>query len=82
MSQRLFFGNLDPSVTKEDLEDKCSKYGTVVDVWVARNPPGFAFVTYDDERDADDAVDALNNQDLGGSRVRVERARNPGGGAA
>ena len=41
---RTYFGNLEPSVTKEQLEDLCSGYGKVADVWVARNPPGFAFV--------------------------------------
>ena len=41
---RTYFGNLEPGVTKEELEDACCKYGKVADVWVARNPPGFAFV--------------------------------------
>jgi RNA recognition motif-containing protein len=29
---------------------------------------GFAFVTYEDDRDADDAVRKLNNSELGGGR--------------
>ena len=79
---RTYFGNLEPSVTKEQLEDVCSGYGKVTDIWVARNPPGFAFVTFEDERDAEDAVHGCNGQDIRGSRVRVEMAKNRGGGGA
>lgn len=28
--------------------------------WVARNPPGFAFVEFEDRRDAEDAVRGLD----------------------
>ena len=41
---RVYFGNLDPDVQKEEVEDICNKFGRVSDVWIARNPPGFAFV--------------------------------------
>ena len=29
-------------------------------VWVGRKPPGFAFIEFEDRRDADDAIRALN----------------------
>jgi len=29
-------------------------------VWVARRPPGYAFLEFDDERDALDAISALD----------------------
>ena len=41
---RVYFGNLDPDVQKDQLDDTCNKFGRVSDVWIARNPPGFAFV--------------------------------------
>ncbi|KAF7693539.1 hypothetical protein HF521_008855 [Silurus meridionalis] len=53
-------------------------------VWVARNPPGFAFVEFEDPRDATDAVRELDGRTLCGCRVRVElsngekRSRNRG----
>ena len=45
LSQRVYIGNLDPNVNKDELIDICNAYGKLADVWVARNPPGFAFVT-------------------------------------
>ena len=57
--QRVYIGNLDPNVQKDELIDICNAYGKLQDVWVARNPPGFAFVTYEDTRDAEDCVLSL-----------------------
>eukprot|EP00747_Dinoflagellata_sp_TGD_P186830 gnl/TRDRNA2_/TRDRNA2_44154_c0_seq2.p2 gnl/TRDRNA2_/TRDRNA2_44154_c0~~gnl/TRDRNA2_/TRDRNA2_44154_c0_seq2.p2 ORF type:complete len:170 (+),score=25.86 gnl/TRDRNA2_/TRDRNA2_44154_c0_seq2:61-510(+) len=74
---RLYVGNLnkDRPVDVRDLEDYFSKYGRIVDVWVARQPPGFAFVTMDDERDAKDAVNALDGSKFQGERIRCEISR-------
>ena len=32
------------------------RFGRINNVWVARQPPGFAFIEYDDHRDAADAI--------------------------
>ncbi len=42
---------------------------------VARRPPGFGFVTFDDSRDAEDAVKSLDGQDFMGKRIKSEIAR-------
>lgn len=42
------------------LEAVFSRYGRLRNVWVARRPPGFAFVEFDDPRDAADAARALD----------------------
>ena len=49
-------------------QDAFSKYGRVKNVWVARKPPGFAFVEMEDPRDADDAVRGLDGTRICGSR--------------
>ena len=50
------FRFLGTRASKQDVEDAFSYYGPIRDVWVARNPPGFAFVEFEDVRDAEDAV--------------------------
>lgn len=74
-SARVYVGGLQESVKKEDLEREFSKYGKLSNVWVAWNPPGFAFVEFDDLNDAEEAVRSLNGQDIFGSRLRVEISR-------
>ena len=52
------------------LEDLFSKYGELDDVWIARQPPGFAFVTFRSERDANEAVKELDGYKFQGERNR------------
>lgn len=37
-----------------------ARYGQIRSIWVARKPPGFAFVEFEDTRDAEDAVKRLD----------------------
>lgn len=81
---KVYIGNLPDRASKVDVETAFEKYGHLKNVWVARNPPGFAFVEYDDARDAEDAVRGLDGTKIAGGRVRVEmshgrsRGRNSG----
>ncbi|XP_069958906.1 serine/arginine-rich splicing factor 3 isoform X2 [Cherax quadricarinatus] len=72
MDCKVYVGNLGNNAAKHELESAFTKYGPLVNVWVARNPPGFAFVEFEDPRDAEDAVRALDGTRLCGVRVRVE----------
>ncbi|XP_023245362.1 serine/arginine-rich splicing factor 7 isoform X3 [Copidosoma floridanum] len=81
---KVYVGDLGNSATKQELEDAFSYYGPLKNVWVARNPPGFAFVEFEDARDAEDAVRGLDGRTLCGRRARVEisngkRSRDRGG---
>ncbi|XP_026466657.1 RNA-binding protein 1-like isoform X2 [Ctenocephalides felis] len=72
LSCKVYIGNLGSSATKHDIETHFSKYGPLRNVWVARNPPGFAFVEYEDPRDAQDAVRGLDGTRCCGTHVKVE----------
>ncbi|KAK7361914.1 hypothetical protein VNO77_04006 [Canavalia gladiata] len=73
---RVYVGNLDPRATERDLEDEFRLYGVLRSVWVARRPPGYAFLEFDDRRDALDAIHALD----GKNGWRVELSHNSKGG--
>lgn len=72
---RVYVGGLAESVKKEDLEGEFEKYGKLNSVWVAFNPPGFAFIEFNNQIDAETACDNLNGTDFRGSKLRVELAR-------
>ncbi|KAF3856359.1 hypothetical protein F7725_017082, partial [Dissostichus mawsoni] len=69
---KIYVGNLGNNGNKTELERSFGYYGPLRSVWVARNPPGFAFVEFEDPRDATDAVRELDGRTLCGCRVRVE----------
>ncbi|XP_067830582.1 serine/arginine-rich splicing factor 3-like [Heptranchias perlo] len=69
---KVYVGDLGTNGNKTELERAFSYYGPLRNVWVARNPPGFAFVEFEDPRDATDAVRELDGRTLCGVRVRVE----------
>ena len=59
---KVYVGDLGSDANKQDLEDAFSYYGRLRNVWLARNPPGFAFVEFEDSRDAEDAVRGLDGR--------------------
>uniref|UniRef100_A0A672NFJ8 Serine and arginine rich splicing factor 7b n=1 Tax=Sinocyclocheilus grahami TaxID=75366 RepID=A0A672NFJ8_SINGR len=69
---KVYVGNLGTGAGKGELERAFGCYGPLRTVWIARNPPGFAFVEFEDPRDAEDAVRGLDAKVICGSRVRVE----------
>ncbi|XP_013413990.1 serine/arginine-rich splicing factor 1B [Lingula anatina] len=79
---RIYVGNLPPDIRTKDIEDLFYKFGriTFIDLKNRRGPP-FAFVEFDDPRDAGDAVHARDGYDYDGYRLRVEfpRGSGPGG---
>ncbi|XP_072174172.1 serine/arginine-rich splicing factor 7-like isoform X1 [Diadema setosum] len=69
---KVYVGNLPSGASRTELEEAFSYYGHVKNVWVARNPPGFAFVMFEDSRDALDACKGLDDRTVCGVRLRVE----------
>ncbi|XP_005093612.1 serine/arginine-rich splicing factor 7 isoform X2 [Aplysia californica] len=69
---KIYIGDLPKDASEKELERAFSYYGRLRNVWVARNPPGFAFVEFEDYRDAEDAVKELDGTNICGSRCRVE----------
>merc|ERR1711874_351275 len=77
---RIYVGNLPPDIRTKDIEDLFYKYGKIIfiDLKNRRGPP-FAFVEFEDARDADDAVYARDGYDYDGYKLRVEFPRGGGG---
>jgi len=57
---KIYVGDLAREAEEKDLERAFGHYGPLKSVWVARNPPGFAFLEFEDSRDAEDAVRGLD----------------------
>ncbi|GAV70110.1 RRM_1 domain-containing protein, partial [Cephalotus follicularis] len=64
----IFVGNFEYETRQSELERLFSKYGRVERVDIKS---GFAFVYFEDERDAEDAIRALDNTPFGYDRCRL-----------
>mmetsp|Transcript_24585 Transcript_24585/g.59174 ORF Transcript_24585/g.59174 Transcript_24585/m.59174 type:complete len:289 (+) Transcript_24585:440-1306(+) len=77
--RKLYVGNLDFRTDSEYLRDKFRKYGPIIDVFVPQDgrgeSRGFAFITFEDKRDAQDAVDAMHDSRLDGRKITCNIAR-------
>lgn len=69
---KVYIGGLPHDATSQEIEDTFHRFGRIRKVWVARRPPGFAFVEFEDTRDAEDAVKSLDGSRICGVRARVE----------
>eukprot|EP00602_Paraphysomonas_sp_CaronLab_P012098 CAMPEP_0185042206 /NCGR_PEP_ID=MMETSP1103-20130426/42215_1 /TAXON_ID=36769 /ORGANISM="Paraphysomonas bandaiensis, Strain Caron Lab Isolate" /LENGTH=265 /DNA_ID=CAMNT_0027582233 /DNA_START=42 /DNA_END=840 /DNA_ORIENTATION=+ len=74
----VYVGNLDFDANSGDLRREFDRYGRLRDVWVARRPPGFAFVEFEDRRDAEDAVRDMDGRYILNKRIRAEISRRGG----
>jgi len=74
---RIFCGNLPLDITEKEIDDLFYKYGDIKDIEIKQpaNPPAYAFITFYDRRDAEDAVDRRNGYKFDGAPLRCEIAR-------
>lgn len=67
---RIYVGGLDSKIEKEDVEDAFEKFGKINSVDMKHDRVHerfFAFVEFDDEKDAEDAVEEMNRGKIGSS---------------
>ncbi|XP_052772005.1 probable splicing factor, arginine/serine-rich 6 isoform X1 [Mya arenaria] len=72
---RVFIGDLGNRIGKYEIEKEFKDFGSIIDTWVARNPPGFAFLVFKHAEDAESAVRRVHGRRVAGRRIRVEHAR-------
>jgi RNA recognition motif-containing protein len=78
--KRLYVGNISFQCSEADLEDAFSPFGTVENTAVVTDRDtgrsrGFGFVEMGTDAEAEAAVEALNETELGGRRIKVNIAR-------
>ncbi|HMR72806.1 MAG TPA: RNA-binding protein [Candidatus Saccharibacteria bacterium] len=80
MSKKLFVGSLAWATTDDSLQAHFATVGTVASAKVVTDRDsgrsrGFGFVEFDDDKEADAAVEKLNNSELDGRTITVNEAR-------
>jgi cold-inducible RNA-binding protein len=78
--KNIFVGNLDFAATESSIRTLFERYGTVDRVNIVTDREtgrsrGFAFVEMPDSAQGDQAINALNGQDLDGRALNVNEAR-------
>ena len=62
----------------ETLQEAFEKFGHIEDCHIAKHPDGkskgFGFVRYSDPRDAEDAMDRMNQKEFEGRLIRIDIA--------
>jgi hypothetical protein len=59
---RVHIADLTEKVTKSDIEKSMGKFGEIEEVWMAKNPPCFAFVVFKNKEDAGDAIKEMDGR--------------------
>lgn len=80
MSKKLFVGSLAWGTTDDTLQAHFATVGTVASAKVVTDRDsgrsrGFGFVEFDDDKEADAAIEKLNNSELDGRTITVNEAR-------
>ncbi len=78
----IYAGNLNYSLSEEDLEKVFSEYGEVTSVKIIRDKytdqsKGFGFIEMTDDAAAQKAIDELNGSEVKGRELRINQARPP-----
>jgi splicing factor, arginine/serine-rich 4/5/6 len=71
---KVFVGRLSPDANEQDLEEVFKPYGQITKIDVKQ---GFAFIHFQDGRDAEEAMRGLHGCDIKGSLISVQPAKGP-----
>lgn len=75
MGTRVYVGDLGDHGNQRELEEVFSHFGSLKEVWIAKDPKGFAFVEFNYPEEANSAIKQLDGSTVCGCKVRVEMAR-------
>ena len=80
MSTKIYVGNLPWQYSSEELSDLFSQHGAVISAKIISDRDtgrsrGFGFVEMENADEANQAIEAINDMDVGGRRLRVNEAR-------
>ena len=70
----LFVGNISRNARAEDIEKEFKNFGYCR----LKFKGSYAFIEYDEERDAEDAIRAIQNKSIGGRDLNIEWSKNSG----
>jgi len=69
---QIFIAKLSSDVRERDLEDEFKRYGRIRNIELKR---GYAFIEYEDYRDADEAIRDMDGRKFEGNRIVVQHSR-------
>ncbi len=80
MAKKLYVGNIPWNTSEDDLRNKFSEFGSVDEVLIIKDKisgrsKGFGFVTFNNDDEADAAMNALNGQQFNGRQLNINEAR-------
>ncbi len=80
MAKKLYVGGLPYSTTDNELKEAFSQAGVVSSATIIMDrmtgrSKGFGFVEFENDADADKAIDMWNGKDFGGRNLTVNEAR-------
>jgi len=68
---QIFIAKLASGIREKDLEYEFRKFGTIKNIQLKR---GYAFIEYEDHKDAEDAIKEMDGRRIDGQRVVVQMA--------
>lgn len=80
MSKKLFVGSLPFSTTQDEMRDLFTEFGTITEATLITDratgrSKGFGFVTFENDEEADKALQEMQGKEVGGRTIVVNEAR-------